>query len=103
MALYTVTLDDENPPLLDPGHDNISTEFPGSVAVGKVPDGEGGECGFFTIRVPNLTLHIPLDRAGIAAWHAKLDELDRQLAAGGSRLIVAGTPRVLPGEVRPGR
>jgi hypothetical protein len=101
MARYTITLDDENPPLLDPGHDNISTEFPGSVVVGKVP-ADGREHGFFTLRLPNLTLHVPLDRAGIAAWHAKLDELDRQLADSSS-LIIPGAPRVLPGQVRPGR
>lgn len=102
MAKYTVTLDDENPPLFDLGHEDINTQANGSVVVGKtdLPDG-GGTTGWMTVRLPNVTLMIPLDRAGVAAWKAKLDELDRALAAT-SGLIVPGTPHLLPGMVRPG-
>lgn len=82
------------PSLFDPGNLHLRDDLPWTLITGKVST-PAGERGVATIRHGNTTLSVPLDKAGVQRWIAKLRELEQMLAGGG--LVVARPGTVLLG------
>lgn len=94
MTAYTITIDPDNPPLVDPGHAGIRLDLDGSLQTGTIPT-EEGEKGVLTIRTGNTTLTVVLARDGLQAWIAKLTELDQKLPVR-SGLIAVSRGGIIP-------
>lgn len=77
----------EPPPLVDLGNVLLTAGLPCTLQTGLVPQPDGRQAGVATIRTPDASLTVTLDRAGVQDWIRLLTQLRDSLS--GSGLIVA--------------